>query len=802
MYSISHLPLKPQFVLLAALTLLLVGIPGSTAAQDRGNILGSVQDANTGVGLAGVTVIVENLGVGDLTDAEGEFSIRGIPAGEHTLAFQMLGYRTVRQQIAVRSGESATVTVELQTEVINLGEVLAEADRPYSTASSAQIRTFDILTRPTRTSQDLLTLVPGLVTAQHAGGGKAEQIFLRGFDADHGTDVAVSVDGVPVNMVSHGHGQGYADLHFLLPDVVEKIDVSKGPYDVRFGNLSTAGGVAFTTKDHLDNNLLRVEAGQFNTRSVTALYSLPVTAGSHQGVYVAGQFNSTDGPVESPQGFQRLNIFGKLHSHLNDTDEITMSISGFSSAWNASGQIPARAVASGAIDRFGSLDDLEGGTTGRQDLNISYHNAHDNKTVDLVGYASRYSFKLFSNFTYFLDDPVNGDMIEQTDDRSLFGMEGRFSQNHVAFGLFGKATLGGGFRSDDANVTLWKSPERVRKAQLVNADVFERNLYMFAQEELIPTSFLRLQLAIRGDYFTFNVDDKLEGLPSDLPHASGYAHHGIVSPKANVVLSPLPTLDVFANFGTSFHSNDARAVVQGRRVSDLYKVYLRQGLTSDAIFDSLSSRSFDAAQRNIGTLPRAIGKELGLRFSPGSHVNFAAAVWMLDLENEFVYVGDGGFTELSGQTRRYGIDIEGRFAVNSWLTADSDINVSKGRFVDEPPGADEIPLAPRLTSTGGLTALHPSGLRASLRYRHIGARPANETGSVTAEGYTLINFFASYDLGSVRISAALENVLDTEWNEAQFDTESRLHDETAPVSELHFTPGNPRNIRIGLSYVF
>ncbi|NNE34259.1 MAG: TonB-dependent receptor, partial [Rhodothermales bacterium] len=504
----------------------------------------------------------------------------------------------------------------------------------------------------------------------------------------------------------------------------------------------------------------------------------------------------------SPQGFQRVNIFGKLHTHLTEADEIALSVSGFSSAWNASGQIPQRAVDSNLIDRFGSLDDLEGGTTGRQDLNLRYTTVNGDQNFELISYASRYTFKLFSNFTYFLEDPINGDMIEQTDDRTLLGMNGRYSMNHSIGQVFAKASLGGGFRSDDAVVTLWQSPNRLRSQSLVDALVTERNLYLWAQEELIISPMVRMQLGLRGDYFTYNVDDRLEGVESDRPHASGYSQQNIISPKVSLVVSPSESVDLFANFGTSFHSNDARAIVQGRRVSDLYTVYLRQGLTESEIRDRFASQNLDLRQNEIGTLPRAIGEEIGWRIKVGRRLNFATAIWLLDLENEYVYVGDAGITELSGKSRRYGVDIEARSSLKPWLTADADLNLSRGYFVDEPDNANDIPLAPTVTSTGGLTAMHPDGFQAGFRYIHIGDRPANEDGSVTAEGFTLLNLFASHAFGHLRASVTLENILNIDWNEAQFDTESRLQNEVSSVSELHFTPGNPRNIRLGLSYLF
>lgn len=314
---------------------------------------------------------------------------------------------------------------------------------------------------------------------------------------------------------------------------------------------------------------------------------------------------------------------------------------------------------------------------------------------------------------------------------------------------------------------------------------------------------VRLQLGVRADYFTFNVEDRREGaLLAKLPHASGFAHETIVSPKANLVISPSRNLDLFVNFGTGFHSNDARDVVINQRIADLSRRFARNGLNDAQIADTLAALNFDPQQRGAEILPRAVGGEIGLRTRISERVHFGAAAWGLDLEREFVYVGDAGTTELSGRTRRLGIDVETRLGLTSWLWADADVTLSKGIARDEPNEANEIPLAPRFTATGGLTARSRNGCDASLRYRHVGARPANEANTVRAKGYTVFDLSGDYRIGKYKLNLVVENLFDAEWNEAQFDTESRLRNESAPVSELHFTPGNPRNVRVGVSYLF
>jgi outer membrane receptor protein involved in Fe transport len=409
---------------------------------------------------------------------------------------------------------------------------------------------------------------------------------------------------------------------------------------------------------------------------------------------------------------------------------------------------------------------------------------------------------LFSNFTFFLNDPVNGDMIEQTDSRQILGLNTKYKFYHnLGLGVT-TTTFGGGYRADDMEVALWRSPHRVREEKRVDADIAERNLFLWAQEEIIFSPQLRLQLGLRGDYFTFDVEDRFDTQPGNgLPHASGYAQETILSPKANLVISPTRNLDLFANFGTGFHSNDARDVIIDQRVNDMEKALRRNGLSDGQIADSLTALNFDPAHHDAKTLPRAVGAELGFRARLSDRLNFGVAGWWLDLEREFVYIGDEGATELSGRTRRYGLDIETRLKIFSWLYGDVDLTMSTGKLRDEPKDVDEIPLAPRLVFTGGITVRH-SKYEGGLRYRHIGDRPANEGNSVTALGYTVLDLAVSYHLGNYGLGLVVENLTNTDWNEAQFDTESRLRNEPAPVSELHFTPGNPRNVRVGVSCSF
>jgi hypothetical protein len=307
------------------------------SAQDA-SIRGIITGGDNQEGLVGVNILLKSTVHGTVSGLHGDYILRDIPAGKQTLIFSFIGYERFELPIEFREGEEREYNLILIPGSIDLSVVSVEARQPFSAASSKAIRDFDLKIKPVRSAQDMLLSVPGMYIAQHAGGGKAEQIFMRGFDADHGTDVGISVDGLPVNMVTHGHGQGYADLHFVIPEIIDGMTVFKGPYFSQYGNFGTAGSVAFTTTDHPDHNLVKLEGGMFHTAKATAVLKIP-TAGKHQSAYLAGQYFHSDGPFESPQGFNRANIYGKFHTHITPRSELGIGVGAFSSAWDASWKV-------------------------------------------------------------------------------------------------------------------------------------------------------------------------------------------------------------------------------------------------------------------------------------------------------------------------------------------------------------------------------------------------------------------------------------------------------------------------------
>ncbi|MDO7850532.1 TonB-dependent receptor [Hymenobacter convexus] len=767
--------MKQLATVLLAWLVSICGLAPTAAAQTTATLRGTVADSLSGLPVVGLSVGLQGQPGGTATDALGQFRLGGIAPGTYSLRIGALGYRAQTVPVTLTAGETRSLKLTAATATLSLSEVTVSQPRDLN-QSLAAISHIDQLLRPVNSAQDLLRLVPGLFIAQHAGGGKAEQIFLRGFDCDHGTDFAVSVDGLPVNMVSHAHGQGYADFHFVIPETVEQLKVYKGPYTARFGDFATAGAGEFTTKTRLDHSQVKLEVGQFDTRRALVLLDL-LGSSRHllskrpESAYVAAEYNFTNAYFDQPQHFKRFNGLGKYTGQLSENTSLTLLGSHFTSRWDASGQIPERAVRDGSISRYGSIDPSEGGNTSRTNASIALTTAlpHD-AVLRQQAYYSKYDFSLFSNFTFFLRDPVNGDEIEQTDDRHLFGYTATYDRDDQLGARQLHSTLGVGTRNDFSNLGLYTAAQRRILGTTSQGKLFEQNINTYLDETLSLTDRLTVNAAVRADFFTFDFRGNSVGENTgELEPLRGRVSHARVSPKLNLYYQLTPAVQLFARSGFGFHSNDARGVIR------------------------------DA---NANVLPRAIGSEVGSTFKPLPSLVVNAALWSLHLQDELVYVGDDAVVESTGPTQRYGLDVSLRYQLSRRLFLDGDFNYNHGRQLDAPSEANYIPLAPTFTSIGGLTYKAPRGLSGSLRYRHIDSRPANDDGSIMARGYFLFDAVLAYTTPRFQIGATAENLLNVAWNEAQFATETRLRTETTPVDELHFTPGTPFYAKVNVSVFF
>lgn len=672
----------------------------------------------------------------------------------------LLGYKN-RLLVLNALSFNSKLTVVLEEKSFQLDElVITETLNPVST-----ITRLDIKTNPVNSSQEILRKVPGLIIGQHAGGGKAEQLFLRGFDIDHGTDVSLSVDGMPVNMVSHAHGQGYSDLHFVIPETVNKIDFAKGAYNANHGDFTTAGYVDFSTKDYLKESSVALSVGQFNSVRTLGMFNLLENI-KNQNAYLATEYIAADGPFESPQNFNRLNLFGKYVSFSPSNDKLSLILSHFTSRWDASGQIPQREVDNGNITRFGAIDDTEGGHTERTNFNVEFQKHISNNSIFKTNaFYSHYGFELYSNFTFFLKDAVNGDQIKQQEDRHILGFNSALTKSINLGNTEFTTTSGLSFRHDVVNnIELSHTLNRQTVLEQIQlGDLNQTNISAFTNAQFDFGKF-KIAPALRLDYFKFLYNDKLQ--PTYTLQAESKT---ILSPKLNFYYDVASNLQLYLKSGIGFHSNDARVVV---------------------------------AQQGKEILPRSYGSDFGTIWKPLPKLIVNSALWYLFLEQEFVYVGDAGIVEPSGKTERFGVDLGLRYQLANWLYFDADATITHARSTEDPSGENYIPLAPNFTMAGGLSVDNLEGFSGGMRYRFVDDRPANEDNSIVAKGYFVTDFNTNYRFNNITLGLVIENIFDTEWNETQFATESRLQNEAQSVEEIHFTPGMPFFIKGSITYTF
>ena len=727
-----------------------------------------VIDARSKQPLEGVTIILLPSNQISITNQLGKCTIKE-KAELKNIEFSSVGYET--QTISLGSLKNSGYLVTLSPKIIELSTVTvpAHAGDQYKPISKT-----DIAMRAVNNSQEVLRIIPGIVIGQHQGGGKAEQIFLRGFDCDHGTDFREDVDGLPINMPSHAHGQGFADSHFIIPETISSVDFKKGSYSASKGDFGTTGFVDFNTKNSLPANLVKLEGGMFNTFRVLGMFNLlsKKAREKQQSWYVASEYRYSDSYFDNPQHFNRFNLFTKYNGRLSEHNYLIASATTFWSRWNASGQIPNRAVSEHLIGYFGALDPNEGGLTYRTNINAQLLTSLNNG--DIIKnqlFYSNYHFDLHTNFTFFLMDTVNGDEIRQREARDLIGYNG--SYNHVGYVGVSKLSTEAGIniRGDITNNTeLSHTKDRyITLQQIKLGDITEFDIAPYISETIDLNSHFSINAGLRFDQFYHKYNNKLAN-DSTLHGVGVYkANANTLSPKLNFYYHVHNGLEFYLTTGRGFHSNDTRAVV---------------------------------VEHGAQILPAAYSADLGSVFKPARNVLINAAIWYIYLEQEFVYGGDGGTVDFNGKTRRYGFDFSGRYEPIKSLYVDVDLNYAHGRAAGVSKGQDYIPLAPVWTSSAGITYNSKNGFNGSLRYRYISDRPANEDYSLTATGYFITDAVINYTKPRYEIGLAINNIFNTKWKETQFDTITRLKGESKPVDEICFTPGTPFAAKLSLTINF
>jgi hypothetical protein len=650
-------------------------------------------------------------------------------------------------------------------------EVMEIIGQRSSTATSTQTVPADHFElRPLESGGQMLEAVPNLVTAQHTGGGKAEQYFIRGFDADHGTDLAVYFDGVPVNLRSHAHGQGFLDLHFVTPETIERLDANKGPYLSRYGDFATAATIDYVPSSQIDQSMARFEAGEFDTLravGVLAPASGPFdTSGPARG-FVSFEAYHTDGPFKNDEDLWRYSALARAEVDLGPDLMLSGHVLGYYADWNASGLVPKALVRDDTIDRFGSLDPTEGGQTTRAQakLQLDWEPSDDGHFM-LNAYVSYYDFELFSNFTYFLNDPINGDGIVQRDKDRVFG-GGRLEYVHnleLPFPL--ELRTGTEMRYDDTRVFLGTQTRRNVTGTTSDDKIEELSVEPYIGVEAQPLPWMTLEAGLRFAWFRFDGEDALTNRSQRDSDDSQWL------PKANLILrpfsdlGPIPTdvdglrdLELFLNFGIGYHSNDARVVFSG------------------GVDDALT---------------RATGVEVGLRTSFLDKIDVALDGWYLNLEDELVFVGDEGTTESAGETNRLGVELAATAWPLDWWYLRGDVAYTSVRLDD---GDAPVAQAPRFVAKAA-TGVRYEGFAAELNLRHLGERYAtDDQRDRRLSDYTVLDIAARYRWRFFEVGIAVENIGDTNWSSSEFYYESQPTPAGASSEDFHFSPGNPRNVR-------
>ncbi len=643
-----------------------------------------------------------------------------------------------------------------------------------SDAASAGIVTARLIeSRPALRTGELLEFVPGVIVTQHSGDGKANQYFLRGFNLDHGTDFASFVDGMPVNAPTHAHGQGYADLNFLIPELVQRIDYRKGPYDAEAGDFASAGSARMQLINTLPRGIAVNSAGERGY--ARALLADSTGTGPGQLLY-AFETAHNNGPWVVPERAHHAS--GLLrYSWGHDAWHGSVTAMAYDAGWHATDQIPLRAVQAGLIGRYGAISPSDGGSTARTSLSLRTERQYDDGVFKLDAWAIRSRVDLFNDFTYFLDNPVQGDQFEQAEQRRTFGAAASRSLATTLGGREGTATFGAQLRQDRLDpVGLYAAVDGVRQAPTQVARVRETSVAAYADHAMPWTPWLRSLLGLRVDRFRFDVD-------SSIARNSGQASQALASPKATLVLGPWSRTEAFLNYGWGYHSNDARGVTSHLSAKELTPTDPAPGLV------------------------RSKGAELGLRSEIVPGLQSSLALWQLDLDSELVFSGDAGDTQPSGATHRQGVEFNNHCVASRWLLLDADVSLSQARFRipqgDAPNIGTAVPGSVRQVLSLGATVTDLGPWSGHVGLRFFGPRPLIEDNSRQSRSSSLVYLRLGYRLApSARLSLDVFNVFNRQVSDIDYWYTSRLPGEPAAgVNDVHFHPAEPRTLRLTLNLV-
>lgn len=621
--------------------------------------------------------------------------------------------------------------------------------------------------RPISRTAELLEFVPGMIATQHSGEGKANQYFVRGFNLDHGTDFALRLDSMPINMPTHGHGQGYADINFLIPELVGRLNYRKGPYYADGGDFATAGSAQFVYADSLDEGMLNLTVGENDYQRLFVGDSFEVLSGQ---LTLAGDVNRYNGPWVLDQNLNSRKALIKYHQ---ETGQHSWSLTGMTylNDWDATDQIPLRAVKNGSLSRWGNIDPTAGGKTRRNSLSFAWQeNLGPDDQWNFSAYLMHYKLDLFSNFTYFAADPVRGDQFQQADDRQVAGLETEY-RRRLQTAIPTEVTFGFQNRYDDIDVGLYLTEKR-SVYETVRADNVEQALNsLYASVEHQWTDRFRSVAGLRADHYSFDV---AAGIAAN----SGKGEDFLVSPTLSLIFTPFDGLETFLSAGQGFHSNDARGTV--------------------ATIDPASGDTIDP----VDPLAKARSYEAGFRTSLIPKTQIALTAFTMRLSSELIYVGDAGNTEAVDPSERHGLELSGLYSPTNWLLFDGDVSYTDAhlRGVGED---DRIGNAVKHTASLGMIVNDLNNWSGGIRMRYLGEAPLGEASRPKSESTFLVNAQTSYQFNpGLSVTLELLNVLDSDDRDITYFYESQLPGETAPIEDIHFHPVEPRTVRLSLQMKF
>jgi TonB dependent receptor/TonB-dependent Receptor Plug Domain len=641
--------------------------------------------------------------------------------------------------------------------------------QPTDAASERRVSGETLNTRPIERPGEMLEAVPGLIVTQHSGEGKANQYFLRGFNLDHGTDLAIWLDGMPVNMRTHAHGQGYADVNFLIPELVESMTIRKGPYWASEGDFASAGSLHLAYADRLETNMLSLTGGSFGYWRGLAAGSVTLGPGT---LTAAGELVRYDGAWQVPDATRKYNGFLRYSEGTPDNG-FAMTALAYTNSWHSTDQIPQRAVLDGSLDRFGAVDQTDGGDAQRYSLSARWSRKGEKSASQVSGYFIYQTLNLYNDFTYFLDNPTSGDQFQQTDKRKILGLNASHTQNHPFLGFAAATTLGAQFRYDDIAVGLFNTVQRVPTGTVRDDHVSETSVGLYAESKVTWTDWLRSTIGVRGDLYWAAVD-------SSTAANSGQVSAFLASPKAGLVFGPFARTELYLNAGMDFHSNDVRGAT----------------ITVDPIDKA-------APQQTVPLLVRSRGAEIGARTQFVKGLDSALALFLLEFDSELVFVGDAGTTVPSRPSRRVGVEWTSRYRPMSWATFDLDLSYTQARFTDYDPAGSFIPGSPAFIAAAGIILGAQTGWFGGLRWRYFGARPLVEDGSVNSNPTSIFNARLGYVFDNgLKLQLDGFNIFNTQASQIDYYYQSRLRSEAVPVNDIHFHPVEPLALRFTVAKAF